>query len=200
MITRLPSDPLHTHAHHIFLTSTMSTSLSNSWFMQIRKILLQYQLPPPLVLLSNPPTKEAFKKLVKAKVIDYWESKLRSEAAFLPSLKFLRPQYMSLTSPHKLLTTAGSKPYEVAKACIQLRFLSSQYSCGQKSRHWSIENPGGWCTFPDCYTYQRTETPEHILLHCPAYEEKRTDMVALCMKISNAITHSLVTKFLGIQP
>ena len=105
--------PLNIHAHHVLLTPTSSPQ---SWFLQIREILLQYQLPHPLVLLANPPTKESFKKLVKAKVTDYWESKLRSEASFLPSLHFLRPQYMSLFSPHQLLTTAGSKPYEVAKA------------------------------------------------------------------------------------
>ena len=103
---------------------------------------------------------------------------------------------MSLFSPHQLLTTAGSKPYEVAKACIQLKFLSSQYPCGQRTRHWSRENPDGWCTYQECFESQVSESPEHILLHCPAYNSVRTDMVTLCMRTPNHLTHSLVMQFL----
>ena len=119
MICRLPGDPLNLFARQILLTSSCTTS----WFVQVRNLCLQYQLPHPLDLLDNPATKEAFKKLLKAKVIDTWEQKLRGEASLLPSLTYFKPQFMSLTSPHKLLLTAGPKSYEVCKARIQLLFL-----------------------------------------------------------------------------
>jgi hypothetical protein len=138
MICHLPGDPLHHKAQHVLLTSS---SVGNSWFIQVRNLFLQYSLPHPLLFLSNPPQKEVFKKLVKSKVTDYWENKLRMEASFLPSLEYFHPEFMSLSTPHKLLTSAGSKSYEVAKARIQLLFLANQYPSSKNTRHWSTQNP-----------------------------------------------------------
>ena len=121
MISRLQQDPLHTLAHQALLTSP-----SLSWFTSVRNLMQLYQLPHPLTILNNPPTKDSFKKLVKAKILDYWEKKLRAEAALLPSLNYFYPQFMSLCHPHKLWTTAGNNHFQVTKARVQLLFLSNQ--------------------------------------------------------------------------
>ena len=91
MVCRLPQYPLHQQAVHVLLTSSSPTS----WFVQVRNLLLLYHLLHPLLLLQNPLSKESFKKLVKSKVLDYWEVKLRAEASLLPSLTFFHPQFMS---------------------------------------------------------------------------------------------------------
>ena len=189
MICRLPDDPLNVLARQVLITS----SSTSSWFIQVRNLCLRYQLPHPLHLLNNPPTKEAFKKLVKAKVLDSWETKLRNEASPLLSLTYFNPNYMSLTKPHKIWTTAGPKPYEVAKARIQLRFLGSQYPSAKHSLHWTPENPLGLCSFPDCQGKCIVESSEHILLSCPAYTTTRAKLICLCLRIKNPISHSLVT-------
>ena len=147
MICRLSHDPLHHQARQACLTSTFSPK---SWFMKIRDLLLLYQLPHPLVLLDHPPSKESFKKEVKSKVLEYWHAKLRGEASFLLSVLYFHPQFMSLSSPHRILTTAGSNPYEVAKAKVQLQLLISQYRSAKQTRHWSPSNPQGLCTYPQC--------------------------------------------------
>ena len=85
MVAHLPSDPLNIHARTV-LTSAKSSS--KSWFRQIRHISLLYQLPHPLLILENPPNKESYKKLIRSKVIDYWEVKLRGEASLLSSLVY----------------------------------------------------------------------------------------------------------------
>ena len=74
MITHLPMNPLFKRAKTV-LTSHQPSS--KSWFNQIRGICLMYCLPHPLNLLEQPLTKDAFKKLVKSHVTDYWERKLR---------------------------------------------------------------------------------------------------------------------------
>ena len=117
MICRLEGDPLHHHARHTLLTSSKN---KNSWFIQVHGLLQQYELPHPLHLLDNPHSREKFKRLAKSKVTNYWEIKLRAESMYLPSLKYFQPQFLSLTTTHRLWTSAGSKPYEVAKARIQL--------------------------------------------------------------------------------
>ena len=157
---------------------------------------MQYQLPHPLELLETPPTKTGFKKLVKSKVIDYWEQRLRSEASFLPSLTYFHPQFLSLTTPHKLWSTAGQNIYEVSKAKIQLLFLSSQYPCAKRTRHWSPDNPDGVCSVTTCKEEKQVESPEHLLLKCPAYSSTRLQLISLGMKTHNPEAHKLFVKFL----
>ena len=54
-------------------------------------MFLLYNLQYPITILNKPLTKEAFKSLVRSKVIDYWENFLRQEASFLPSLGYFNP-------------------------------------------------------------------------------------------------------------
>ena len=65
MICRLPNDILHHHANQVLVGSKPS---SKSWFIEIRRLCLQYGLPHPISLLDHPPTKEQLKKLVKKKI------------------------------------------------------------------------------------------------------------------------------------
>ena len=133
MICRLPSSPLNGYARHVLTTSKPRTS---SWFTRITSLCLQYRLPHPLILLDDQLPKIRFKKFIKSKVMDYWETKLRAEAVGLPSLASFDPRYMSLAKPHPIWWTAGSNPYEVAKALIQCRMLSGRYRTCQLTSHW----------------------------------------------------------------
>ena len=136
------------HAENI-LTSAKSSS--KSWFLLVRDICMMYALPHPLVILKQKPSKESFKKLVKAKVVSYWENRLRGESNLLPSLKYFHPEFMNLTKPHPIWFTAGSNPYEISKAIQQARFLSGRYRSADLTRHWSPHNREGYCALPSCF-------------------------------------------------
>ena len=112
MICRLPESFLHKTAVY---QVTAAKSSSGSLFLQLRDLCLMYNLPSQISLLMNPPPKSTYKKLVKSKVIDYWESYLRAEVATLKenSLKYFQAEFMSLTTPHLIWLTCGSNPYEV---------------------------------------------------------------------------------------
>ena len=114
----------------------------------------------------------------------------------MPSLIYFSPQYMSLATPHRIWSTAGNNSYEVSKARVQLLFLASQYPCAKLTRHWSTENPQGICSFQPCQDINSVESPEHILLHCPAYSQTRQRIISLCLNIKEQISHQLVTLFL----
>ena len=152
--------------------------------MRLRNLLIQYELPHPLILLRSPPSKVNFPKQVKSKVLNYWNERLRGEASFL-SAPFFHPSRMSLVSPHKLLTSAGSYPYEVAKARVQLQFLCSKYRSAKLCRHWPPSNPNGFCTFPPCRYRSEVETNEYILLFCTAYQTTRLRLFTLASKLRN---------------
>jgi hypothetical protein len=103
-------------------------------------------LPSSTYFHQQPTTKSGLQKIVKSKVTDYWENKLRMEASFLPSLEYFHPEFVSLSAPHKLYTSAGSKSFKVAKAGIQLLVLANQYPSSKNTRHCSIQNSDGLCS------------------------------------------------------
>ena len=135
---------------------------SKSWFLQVKSICTQYSLPDPMSTLANPQSKSAYKRLVKSKVIDFWERKLRLDASLLPSLQFFKPQFLSLCRPHPIWSSAGSNPYEVKKACAQARMLSGRYRTCWLSRHWSGDSSGS-CTLPACH---RDPSPGTLITYC----------------------------------
>ena len=65
-----------------------------------------YNLPHPLTLLSDQPKKEQFKRLIKCNITDFWQQKLLAHSATLTSLKYFKPQFMSLSRPHPMLSSA----------------------------------------------------------------------------------------------
>ena len=123
---------------------TFSTSMvdrfKSSWFLSVRGICLQYSL---LILLRLLPahlnyTHTGRWQASKQKVPDFLNTKLRSEVLKLESLSMFRAEFMSLSHPHPIWTSAGSSPFEVKKATVQARMLSGKYrisTCWLR-RHW----------------------------------------------------------------
>ena len=68
MITRLQDNILNNIARHILIAATDSTK---SWFLQVKKLCTQYNLPHPITLLDNPYDKETFKTLVSNQILDF---------------------------------------------------------------------------------------------------------------------------------
>ena len=159
MVTRLPDSVLYQIAVHS-LTTLKSSSLS--WFLQIRELCILYLLTTDLTLFHTPLSKASFKNLIKSKVTDYWECKLREEAAALPSLTFFRPEYMSQKEPHPLWLTCSSNAFEVNKAVVQARMLSGMCPTDKLSRHWTV-NKNGYYLIPDC-SGNDVGSLEHMLL------------------------------------
>ena len=166
MVCRIHNNPINLYAKHVLQSAAALTS----WFA----ISASTSTCSP----AESPNKGSFQE------VDFWEIKLRSESSVLLSLPHFQPQFMSLRSTRKLLTTAGPKSYEVSKARIQLLFLSSQYPSANFSRHWSQDNPLGICSFPVCQENVIVESSEHILLFCPAYNTTRQSLLNSEQKIT----------------
>ena len=170
MICHLKADPLHTIAHN---TLVEAKPAAHSWFQNIRDICIQYCLPHPLDLLSSPPPKSSFMKLCRTKVIEYWHSKLSNEAKDLPSLEYLHPQYLKLTTPHPIWTSLDGNPYQAKAARIQAIFLTGRYRTERLCRFWS-NNRGGFCLLNMCKNIGISETLEHVVLYCPGKNQEIT--------------------------
>ena len=179
MITRLHGDNNGFTSNAIKMFAT-AKPCSKSYFFKIQEVFLQYVLPHPVNFFQDPPSKDSFKKLVKAAVMDYWEKKLRAQAAFMKgsSLRYFDTNFMSLSTIHPLFSTCGSNPYEVSKAVVQARWLSGRARVESLTRHWDMSNKVGMCLL--CRDVCPTlGTIEHFLLSggCPALAEARLSML-----------------------
>ena len=182
MVARLPGDALNICARDTLITKKPK---SKSWFCQIRDICLTYNLPHPLRLLDFPPSKDNMKKLTTARVLSYWETKLRGEASLLPSLQNFKPEFMSLKTPHLIWRTVGSNPYEVSKAIQQVCFLSGRYRSSCTWRDILQKTGKGFALI-------EIETIEHILISCNAFTETKKKLYKLWLSTKIPIVYELV--------
>ena len=106
MICHLDGNILNKHAKYVL---TSCKDASKSWFLRIRDLCVMYNLPHPLQLLEEPPTKEQFRIVSRARVYEYWHTWCCSEVASLSSLIHLRPLCLPLTRPHPLWLTLDGR-------------------------------------------------------------------------------------------
>ena len=130
MITRLKGSILFNHAENIFKSITVAKS---SWFHQIRRWCIMYDLPHPLDLMSAALNKQAFKTLIKKRVVTYWETTLREEAEkFLPDIRFLSVSVRkSFYANFMYILTGESENIRVHIACphqTKINFSSKQWN------------------------------------------------------------------------
>ena len=168
MICRLPQNILNTIASQKLFSEPDSSS---SWFAQVRKLCVKYNLPSPITLLSQPLKKENYKSMIKSNIIGFWETKYRQEAETKTSLLYFKPQFHNLRHPHPLWTTCNSNSFEVNKSAVVARLLSGRYLSDWHCRHWSSDNPAGLCML--CPDEETPGTLEHMLVTCTALNEKR---------------------------
>ena len=175
MISRLPNNIIHRIALQKLTSAPQS---EKNWFSQIRELCFKYNLPHPITLLTHPPTKEQFKSLIKSKITDFWQTELRMHAAALKSLRYFKPEFMSLLRPHPMWSVATDS-YSVNKAVTVGRMISGRYRCGSLMRHFSADNTG-LCEL--CSS--EVETLEHILVpKCSFLLEKRKALLTYSRNI-----------------
>ena len=171
MISRLQNNILHK-----ICTSKLYSEPDNSssWFVQIQHLCSLYNLPCPLSLLSHPPSKSAFKSLIRKQILDHWQQKFRSDSLDKPSLMYFKPQFMSLLRPHPLWTTSKSNSFETNKSIVVARLLSGRYRSDWHARHWNLSNKNGFCLL--CPGKNIPGTIEHLLVSCVSLQHKRLDL------------------------
>ena len=151
MVARLgPRCPIFKYGLHILSSPPPPVrTAAKLWFLQVRALCLQYDLPDPQEVLQSAPSKFHWKAIVSRQINSHWRQKLLRAAAELPSIAHLRLTHMSLTSPSTLLTSCSSSQYEVQKATVQLRMTSGRYRTCWLRRYWSGD-PTGHCRVPGC--------------------------------------------------
>ena len=144
---------------------TNEKQTSKNWFAEIRSHCFTYNLPHPLLLLRDPPSKEHYKKLLRTNITDFWQSKLREQCVALESksLKYFKPKFMSLSKPHPMYTYALTT-YQSNKCIPVARLLSGRFRLGSLLRHFYPDRVSGIC---ELCNLELEDTPHLIIPKCP---------------------------------
>ena len=97
----------------------MKSNSSESWFPKVTQIAHQYELPSPHDLISNPPEKAAWKKLVNKTINNYYVSKLLQESCGKSTLNFLNLTDAVVGNVHNIWATCGTQPFPVTMASLK---------------------------------------------------------------------------------
>ena len=114
-----------------------------------RNLCCIYSLPDPLLVLTDPPTKNSWKKSVTVRVTDVWHKRLCEEVQQRHSLVFLRQAFLPLNGhSHPLWSSCLSSPTAVRAATVQARLLTGRYPHDELRSKW--DGGDGACRIPGC--------------------------------------------------
>ena len=157
----------------------LSNSNRKSWFAYIRELIQQYDLQDTLEIATSLPNKITWKTQCKARVLSWWEVKLREDVKQLRSELYFKQAFMSLNRTQPLWSTAEN-PFEVFKAKVVAEIISGWYVTESKTRHWNKKNPEGHCQI--CLSQNHQATPgtlDNLLRSCPTLSDCRSSSLSL---------------------
>ena len=100
---------------------------SESIFTYIQNILSHYDLPSVFKLLSYPPSKEAWKRLLNCKVHNMVEAAWKADIESKSSTKYLNPLVLNVDSGHHIWFTVRDNIHDNRRAQIKCRILTGTY-------------------------------------------------------------------------
>jgi hypothetical protein len=166
-ISRSQNKAIKSIALYQYATKPMS---SNSWFVQVGKLLLAYDLPPLESILKNPPGKLRWKHQVKEAIHTHWTKSLREECATKSTLKFLNVGHAEVGTVHHVWRYIEPCTKDVRCAFVKSKLLTGTYPTQERLSKWSDGKVPALC--PLCKSAD--ETVSHFLLSCPATHGTRS--------------------------
>ena len=157
---------------------------SHSWYIEVRKILVKYDLPSCWDLLDSPIKKERWRRLVNRKVNGYWSERIKQSAELYSSLKYLSTHEYWPGRKHPLIQQVNGTR-DIPRVSTRLKLVTGTYVT-QSSRvafnQTSVD--------PTCMLCkQEPETIEHVLTECVALEQVRQpimgDFAEVCLRFQS---------------
>ena len=141
---------------------------SYSWFTQVKKILLMYSLPDAELLLSEPFSKDVWRRKVNFAVNRCWRDRILDAARACRSLRYMNLQY----NPgyiHPILQIPLSSARSITRIPTKLRILTGTYILQTNRVAFNQNEVDPTCQLCCC----EGETLEHFLLRCPTQQTVR---------------------------
>ena len=144
-------------------------SPSESIFIYIQSILSHYELPSFFELLSYPPSREVWKRLLNYKVHDMVEAAWKADIESKSSTKYLNPSLLNVGSCHHIWSTVRDNIHGSRRVQIKCKILRGTYILQTNKvtfNQYSVN--------PTCKLCCRDpETRQHFVGECAFFEAER---------------------------
>ena len=153
---------------------------SASFTISIRRLLQKYDLPDAYHLITNTPSKEEWKRMLKEVTNTTYRKEVIEEMKNKTSLRYMAVQKNPLDEPHPLYKHTGSNPHDIEKAAIKARILTGTYTLQANRHKFNQQEIDKTCEL----CRKDTEDREHFILDCTALEEMRQKHIPSLLEIA----------------
>ena len=122
---------------------------SNSWFIEIRKLFIQYRIDDPYSYLSSLLSKTEWKTLIKKNINSYWISQITEKSTLYKSLKLLNGKFQ-FGRCHSVATTITANIRDIVRLPIRLKIATGTYILQQNRAAYKNSNFVATCLLPVC--------------------------------------------------
>lgn len=158
----------------------------SSWFMDVRKILIKYDLPSADELLTNPPKKIVWKRQVKSTVTTFWKEKIIQNSKLYPTLQDMNLELYTPGKIHPLIQTKASSIRDTMRLAVKLKLVTGTYILQSNRAKFNEAEVNPTCLMCG----NEAETTQHFLIDCTTLQNKRQPMISNIGSIYHEITHT----------
>ena len=156
-----------------------------------------YEIEDPFSLITKkPPSKEAFKAHISAKITSHWEKILRSAATSNSKMEFLNVSLKGLNGQvHPALNGVYSTK-DVPKLRAHIKILCSDILTYERRAKYCGGSPHcRLCNLDQCFEKRPKEDVLHILIQCPAFRETRERIITEMRHLCEERSYDLISVF-----
>ena len=144
---------------------------SHSWFVDIKKICLKYDIQQCQQYLTNPLIKSKWKTLIKKKVRDYWSDRINDITRYYSSLKYIEGSY-TIGKIHPLLSTNTCCTRDINRIPVRVKIATGTLQSNRAKLNSGYVSP--LCKLCN----ENNEELSHFLLYCPILEIERKQLLS----------------------
>ncbi|CAG2195799.1 unnamed protein product [Mytilus edulis] len=150
----------------------LKTHTSKSWFIEIKKICLKYDLPDCQNFLTYPLGKFQWKNLITRKIYTYWREKINENSEGYSSLQHIACAY-KIKTIHPILTTNTSNCRDINRIPIRTKVATGNYILQSNRAKFNKCEVSATCKICN----KEDETIEHFLISCIHLEPDREKLL-----------------------
>ncbi|MES9880670.1 MAG: reverse transcriptase domain-containing protein [Sedimenticola sp.] len=142
---------------------------SSSWFVRIRQLLCQYDLPGAYDLLDDPPCKLEWKKTIRNNIRQKVYEEVRAELGVKTSGRFIGTANYLLGEPHQVWNTVDYSVADVRKSNVKAKLLT-----GSMTLQANLSRFNQYGVSPTCLMCgENPEDRKHLILECGTLKSVR---------------------------
>lgn len=158
---------------------------SKSWFIEIKKICLKYDIHDCYKYLTLPLEKAKWKLMINRKIHEYWVSRINEESKLFSTLCNIKETY-TVGQVHPLITTVSSNLKDICKIPTRIKLATKTYVLQENRAKFSRNQETAKCQLCS----HGEETMSHFVTVCTALESER-GLVQPIIKQMNSLQVSL---------